>query len=60
MKSVLAYITHNNLTQPFAGSEIVLIDLEPERLETVRTIASKMAQATGVDLTITATTDRRA
>ncbi len=44
----------------FAGSEIVLIDLEPERLEIVRTIASKMARAAGIDLTVTATTDRRA
>jgi 6-phospho-beta-glucosidase len=44
----------------FAGSEIVLIDLEPDRLEVVRTIASKMARAAGVDVTITTTTDRRA
>ncbi len=44
----------------FAGSEIVLIDLEPERLDIVRTIATKMARAKGIDLTITATTDRRA
>ena len=44
----------------FAGSEIVLIDLEPQRLEIVRTIATKMAKSAGVDITITATTDRRA
>ncbi len=44
----------------FAGSEIVLIDLEPERLEIVRTIAAKMVRVASVDLTITATTDRRA
>ena len=44
----------------FAGSEIVLIDLEPERLDIVRTIATKMARAKGIDLKITATNDRRA
>jgi 6-phospho-beta-glucosidase len=44
----------------FAGSEIVLIDIESERLEIVRTIATKMARAVNIDLTITATTDRRA
>ena len=44
----------------FAGSEIVLIDLKPQRLEIVRTIATKIAKAAGIDLTITATTDRRA
>ena len=32
----------------FAGSEIVLIDLEPERLDIVRTIATKMARAKGI------------
>lgn len=44
----------------FAGSEIVLIDLEPERLEMVQTIATKMARASGIDLKISTTTDRRA
>lgn len=44
----------------FAGSEVVLIDLDPERLELVRTIATNLARAAGADLTVTATTDRRA
>ena len=44
----------------FAGSEIVLIDLSSERLEIVRTLATKMALAKGINLKITATTDRRA
>ncbi len=44
----------------FSGSEIVLIDLESERLELVRTLATKMARAAGVDLKISLTTDRRA
>jgi 6-phospho-beta-glucosidase len=44
----------------FAGSEVVLIDLDPDRLALVQTIAQKLARARGIDLRITATTDRRA
>ena len=44
----------------FEGSEVVLIDLDEERLGLVQTIAQKLAVARGLDLTITATTDRRA
>ncbi len=44
----------------FQGSEVVLIDLDPERLEVVRTIAEKMARNRGLDLRVTVTTDRRA
>src|SRR4051812_22215156 len=44
----------------FAGSEIVLIDLDAERLELVRTLAEKMVRKRGLDITVTATTDRRA
>lgn len=44
----------------FDGSEIVLIDLNAERLDLVKRIADKMARRKGLDLTITATTDRRA
>jgi 6-phospho-beta-glucosidase len=44
----------------FAGSEVVLIDLDPDRLEIVATIARKMARARGLDLAIRTTTDRRA
>ena len=44
----------------FDGSEVVLIDLDQERLDLVQTIAQKMARCHGRDLTITATTDRRA
>lgn len=43
----------------FDGSEVVLIDLDEERLGIVRTIAQKMAHARGLDLTISATTSRR-
>ncbi len=44
----------------FSGSEIVLIDLDAERLEIVRRLAERLARSTGADLTISATTDRRA
>ena len=46
--------------QNFQGSEVVLIDLEPERLSIVKQLAEKMARAQGIDLTVSATTDRRA
>ena len=44
----------------FGGSEVVLVDLDAERLELIRGLAERMAVAAGVDLTITATVDRRA
>jgi 6-phospho-beta-glucosidase len=44
----------------FAGSEIVLVDLDAERLEIVRKLAERLARSSGADLTISATTDRRA
>jgi 6-phospho-beta-glucosidase len=43
----------------FASSEVVLIDLDEERLGVVGAIARKMARARGLDLTITTTTSRR-
>jgi 6-phospho-beta-glucosidase len=43
----------------FTGSEIVLIDLDADRLELIRGLAERMATARGVDLTVSATTDRR-
>ena len=43
----------------FAGSEIVLHDLDPERLELVQRLATRMVQAQGADLTVRATLDRR-
>lgn len=44
----------------FDGSEVVLIDLDPERLSLVELLAQKMARVRGLDITITSTTDRRA
>ncbi len=44
----------------FDGSEVVLIDQRADHLELVRTIATKLAKAKGLDITVTATTDQRA
>ena len=43
----------------FDGSEVVLIDLNAERLALIKELAERMAKNAGLDLTITATTDRR-
>ena len=44
----------------FSGSEVVLVDLNAERLELIRDLAQRMAATKGVDITVSATTDRRA
>jgi 6-phospho-beta-glucosidase len=44
----------------FSGSEIVLIDLDADRLELIRVLAQRMADANGADIGVRATTDRRA
>lgn len=44
----------------FDGSEVTLIDLDPDHLEIVRSISEKMVRAAGIDMKISATTDRRA
>jgi 6-phospho-beta-glucosidase len=46
--------------QNFNGSEVVLIDLDAERLSIVKTLAEKMARVRGIDLSIRTTTDRLA
>lgn len=43
----------------FAGSEVVLIDLNEEHLRIVQTITQKMARTRDLDLTVTITTHRR-
>jgi 6-phospho-beta-glucosidase len=42
----------------FAGSELVLVDLDPERLAIVERLARRMADVRGLDLQIRSTTDR--
>src|SRR3954454_9090439 len=44
----------------FVGSEVVLIDLDGDRLGLIRELATRMAAARGLELTVSATTDRRA
>lgn len=46
--------------QNFQGSEVVLIDLNRERLELVKQIADKLARNHNIDLKISISTDRRA
>ena len=53
--TMASFVQHG---EGLAGSEIVLIDLDPERLELVRRVSEKLAAAAGVELTLTATTDR--
>lgn len=43
----------------FDGSEVVLVDLHPERLALVKKISEKMARVKGMRLTVTTTTDWR-
>ena len=43
----------------FDGSEIVLIDLDLERLELVKTLSDKLVAHYGLDISISTTTDRK-
>ena len=55
----MAAFIHNHGVR-FAGSEVVLIDLDAEHLEIVRRLAERMTATRGLDLRFTTTTDRRA
>ena len=55
----MAAFIHNH-GQRFAGTEIVLIDLDAERLAIVQRVAERMTAARGLDLRFRATTDQRA
>ncbi len=46
--------------EAFDGSEIVIQDINPERLAAVETIAKRIAAHKGLNVTITSTTDQRA
>jgi 6-phospho-beta-glucosidase len=52
----MASFMHNGAD--FDGSEVVLVDLDPERLALICTLARKMAKVRGLDIAVTATTDR--
>lgn len=55
--TMASFLSHG---KEFDGSEVVIQDVNPDRLEAVETIATKIARAEGLDITITSTTDRRA
>ena len=42
----------------FAGSEVVLVDLDQDRLELVAALTRRFAEVQGVDFTVRTTTDR--
>jgi 6-phospho-beta-glucosidase len=52
----MASFMHNGAD--FEGSEVVLVDLDESRLELIRTLAEKWARARGLDIAVSATTDR--
>jgi 6-phospho-beta-glucosidase len=54
--TMASFIHHGD---EFAGSEFVLIDLDPDHLEITRRLAEQMARAAGLDVTVRATTDLR-
>ncbi|HET7428219.1 MAG TPA: hypothetical protein VFJ66_02115, partial [Gaiellales bacterium] len=55
--TVASLIEHGD---SFQGSEVVLVDLDQDRLTLIERLARRMAEVKGVDLTIRSTTDRRA
>jgi 6-phospho-beta-glucosidase len=55
----MAAFIHNHGSR-FAGSEVVLIDLDAAHLDIVRRLAERMTAARGLDLRFEVTTDRRA
>ncbi|PVA05359.1 glycoside hydrolase [Thalassorhabdomicrobium marinisediminis] len=46
--------------EAFAGSEVVLIDLDEDHLDVILRLSRRMAESAGADITFSATTDRRA
>jgi 6-phospho-beta-glucosidase len=54
----MASLIHHG--EQFAGSEVVLIDLDPDRLGLIKQLAEGMAKRACLDLSITVTTDQRA
>ncbi|WP_327290224.1 family 4 glycosyl hydrolase [Streptomyces sp. NBC_01198] len=54
--TMASFMHHGN---EFDGSEFVLIDLDPDHLEVVRTLTEQLIRTSGLDITVTATTDQR-
>jgi 6-phospho-beta-glucosidase len=55
--TVASFIQHG---EDFRGSELVLVDLDQDRLSLIEAIARRMARARGVDIAVSSTTDRAA
>ncbi len=55
--TMASFVDHG---EQFSGSEVVLIDLDADRLALIKELAERMAKHSGLDLTVTATTDRKA
>ena len=55
--TVASFVRH---AAQYAGSEIVLVDLNSERLELVRRVGQRIIEAASADIRLRATTDRRA
>lgn len=53
----MASLIHHG--EDFQGSEVVLIDINPDHLETVRTMAERMAATAGIDITFTTSSSQR-
>jgi len=54
--TVASFVEHG---EGFRGSEIVLVDLDADRLEVVRRLTERMAADRGIDVRVWVTTDRR-
>lgn len=55
--TVASFVRH---AADFAGSEIVLVDIDADAMELTRRVGQRIIEAEGVDLRLQATTDRRA
>ena len=55
--TVASFVTRG---QAFAGSEVVLVDPDEDRLDVVRRLTERMAAVRGLDLRVSATTERDA
>jgi 6-phospho-beta-glucosidase len=55
--TIASFVRH---ARQFAGSEIVLVDVDAEQLELVRRVGQRIIEAEGAELRLSATRDRRA
>jgi 6-phospho-beta-glucosidase len=55
--TIASFVRH---IKQYAGSEIVLLDINPDQMEQVRRVGQRIIEAEGADLKLSATTDREA